>query len=103
MCVPWVQLVWNSHFLEGKTSHATRGKGSFWLKDLLKLSDYYRGIASASVGPGDTMLLWEDMWNGHYLINELPRLFSFARNKHISMAQYLSNSNLHHNFYTPLS
>jgi hypothetical protein len=44
MCVPWVELVWNSHFLEGKTPHATRGKGSFSLKDLLKLRITVEGL-----------------------------------------------------------
>jgi hypothetical protein len=36
--VLWVQLVWNTHFIDGKAHHATRGKSSFWLKDLMKLS-----------------------------------------------------------------
>jgi hypothetical protein len=69
----------------------------------MKLSVYIRGFAFASIGPGDTILLWEDVWNGHYLSNELPRLFSFARNKRVSIAQYLANPEGQHNFHIPLS
>jgi hypothetical protein len=43
------------------------------------------------------------VWNGHFLTNELPRLHSFARNKHISLAQFLSSPDVQQNFYTPLS
>jgi hypothetical protein len=99
----WVQLVWNTHYANGKSPHETRGKGSFWLKHLMKLSSIYRGIASATIGPGNSVLLWEDVWNGHCLINELPRLFSFARNKRVPIANYLANPEVQQNFYTPLS
>jgi hypothetical protein len=79
--------LYGTHYTDGKAPHGSRGKGSFWLRDLMKLSVHFRGIASATTGPGDTVLLWEDVWNGHYLSNELPRLFSFARNKKVSIAQ----------------
>jgi hypothetical protein len=59
-----------------------------------------RGIATATVGPGDTALLWTDVWNGHCLTNDLPRLFTFARNKQITLAQYIHNPDV---FHTPLS
>jgi hypothetical protein len=39
----------------------------------------------------------------HFFSNELPRLFSFAKNKQITLAQFTSNSDVHHNFHTPLS
>lgn len=101
--IPWVQLVWHTHYANGQIPHATTERGSFWFKDVLKQCDKYRGIATAMVGPGDTVLLWEDVWNGHYLSNELPRLFSFARNRKISVAQYLINPDIQHNFHIPLS
>jgi hypothetical protein len=101
--IPWVQLVSNTHYIDGKAPHGTRGKSSFWLKDLMKLSVHFRGIASTTIGLGDTVLLWKDVWNGHYLNNELPRLLSFARNKQGSIAQYLANSDVQHNFHIPLS
>jgi hypothetical protein len=36
------------------------------------------------------------------LMSVFPRLYSFARNK-ISLAHYISNQNIHHNFHTPIS
>jgi hypothetical protein len=68
------------------TSHVSPDKGSFWFKDVMKFSYHFRGIASATVGTGDTVLLWGDVWNGHHLMSEFPRLFSFARNSKISVA-----------------
>jgi hypothetical protein len=35
-----------------------------------------------------------DIWNDHLLQNEFPRLFSFAKNKKISVAQFLLNNNI---------
>jgi hypothetical protein len=98
--VPWVHLVWNTYYIDGKAPHGSRGKDSFWLKDLMKLTMHFRGIASTTIGPGE---LWEDVWNGHFLSNELPRLFCFARNKKISIAHYLANLDIQHHFHIPLS
>jgi hypothetical protein len=100
--VPWVQLVWNTHYTDGKAPHASTGKGSFWLKDIMKLSDRFRGIATATVGPGDTIMLWEDVWNGHYLKAELPRLFSYAKDKQITLAQFMLNPEIQQHLYTTL-
>jgi hypothetical protein len=36
-------------------------------------------------------------------MTELPRLYSFAKNKKISIAQYTRNPDIHHNFHTPIS
>jgi hypothetical protein len=83
--------------------HASTDKGPFWLKDIMKLSDQFRGIASATVGPGDTIMLWEDVWNDHFLTAELPRLFSYAKDKQITLAQFMLNPEIHQHFYTPLS
>jgi hypothetical protein len=101
--VPWVQLIWNTHYLDGQIPHASANKGSFWFKDIMKYPDHFRGIASATIGVGDTVLLWGDVWNGHHLMSELRRVFSFVRNKNISVAEYCSNQVVQQNFYTPLS
>ena len=101
--VPWVQLIWNTHYANGQIPHATTDRGSFWWKDVLKFCDHYRGIAAAKVGRGDTVLLWLDVWNGEYLKGKFPRLFSFAKNQKISVAQYISNQDIQHNFHLPLS
>jgi hypothetical protein len=99
--VPWVQLIWNTHYLDGQIPHASAVKGSFWFKDIMKYCDHFRGIASATIGVGDTVLLCGDVWNGHHLMSELPRIFSFARNKNISVTEYCSNQTVQQNFYTP--
>jgi hypothetical protein len=44
-----------------------------------------------------------DIWNGHLLRNKFPRLFSFAKNKTILVAQFLLNNNMEQQFYLPLS
>jgi hypothetical protein len=100
--VPWVQLIWHTHFASGQIPHTSPEKGSFWFRDIMKYADHFRGIASTKAGPGDTVLLWEDVWNNRYLANELPKLHSYARNKNISLAQFISNQDTHHNFHTPI-
>jgi hypothetical protein len=65
--VPWVQLIWNSHYLDGQIPHACIEKGSFWFRDIMKYYDHFRGIALATIGLEDTVLLWGDVWNGHHL------------------------------------
>jgi len=52
---------------------------TFWWKDLLKLLDSYKQLAQVSVKNGSTVVFWEDRWNTHVLIHELPQLYSFAK------------------------
>jgi hypothetical protein len=54
--IPWEQLVWNTYYASEQILHATTQKGSFWIRDVMKLCDHFMGIASATVGPGDTVL-----------------------------------------------
>jgi hypothetical protein len=54
--IPWVNLIWNTYYPNGEVPHATRARGSFWWKDVLKLCDAFRGIATCKVGGGDTVL-----------------------------------------------
>jgi hypothetical protein len=100
---PWVRLIWNAHCPNGEVPHASKNKGSFWWRDVMKLVDLFRGIASCRIGDGSTVLFWLDVWNDHLLHNEFPRLFSFAKNKQISVAQFLLNNNIEQQFYLPLS
>jgi hypothetical protein len=100
--VPWVKLIWNAHYSNGEVSHASKNKGSFWWRDVMKLVDLFRGIASCKIGDGSTVLFWMDVWNDHLLHNEFPRLLSFAENKKISVAQFLSNNNIELKFHLPL-
>jgi hypothetical protein len=100
--VPWVKLIWHAHYSNGQIPHATTEKGSFWWRDILKLCDLFRGIANCNIGDGSTVLFWSDLWNGNVMQIKYPRLFSFARNKKISVSQFLTNNNLDQ-FHLPLS
>jgi hypothetical protein len=74
-------MIWHSYYSQGQIPHATADKCSFWWNDLLHLCDKFRGVAVCKVGCGTTVLFWLDFWNGHWLQEKLPRLFSFARNQ----------------------
>jgi hypothetical protein len=101
--IPWVKLIWNAHYPSGQVPHATTDKGCFWWRDILKLCDQFRGVAKCQIGDGSTVLFWSDLWNDNILQAKYPRLFSFAKNKIISVAQFLSNNTLETQFHLPLS
>jgi hypothetical protein len=92
--ISWVNLIWNTHYSNGEVPHATNDRGSFWWKDLLKLCDLFRGIATYQVGDGTTVLFWSDVWNNHLLQQKFPRLYSFTKNKTISVAKFLSDNQI---------
>ena len=96
-------MIWHSYYSQGQIPHATADKGSFWWKDLLHLCDKFRGIATCTVGNGSTVLFWLDVWNGFFLQEKLPRLFTFAKNQKISVAAFLSTPDMSTLFHLPLS
>jgi hypothetical protein len=101
--IPWVNLIWNTYYSNGEVPHASKDEESFWWKDLLKLRDMFRGIATCRVGDGTTVLFWSNVWNGHLLQSKYPRLYSFAKNKQISVAQFLLNNQIEVQFHLILS
>jgi hypothetical protein len=78
-------------------------KGSFWWRDPLKLCDIYRGIAQCTIGNGSTIMFWLDIWNEQLLQQKHPRLYSYAKNKNTSVAQFLQNNRIEEQFHLPLS
>jgi hypothetical protein len=56
-----------------------------------------------TIGAGDIVMLWGDVWNEHHTLTEFPRLYSYAKTTRILVAQYLNNLDVHHNFHTPIS
>jgi hypothetical protein len=98
-----VNLIWETNYSNGDIPHATNEKGSFWWKDLLKLCDLFRGIATCTLGNRQSVLFWEDTWNNRLLKESFPRLYSFARNKGISVAKFLQNNDIQAQFYIPLT
>jgi hypothetical protein len=77
------------HMLLKWRSTSGHKKGSFWWKDLLKLIDTFRNIAQYMVGDGTTVMFWSDLWNGNLFQQKFPRLYSYLRNKNISVATFL--------------
>lgn len=69
----------------------------------LKLLDTYKGIASVVVLDGQSCLLWTDLWDGQVPCQDFPELFSFARNKAISISSAKSATSLGQLFHLPLS
>jgi hypothetical protein len=51
----WVHLIEEKYYRNGKLLGPTM-KGSFWWRSLLRLLTRYKGIASVTVGTGDTTL-----------------------------------------------
>jgi hypothetical protein len=79
--ITWVQLIWHALY-DSKVSHDENLCGSFWWRDVLKLVDNVRGVASVQLENGNTFLFWFDNW----AINDCkqpmkfiyPRLFSLS-------------------------
>ena len=99
---PWVHLVWSKYYTT-KVPHASREFGSFWWKDVLRLSIIFRGIAKCEIGDGSTVYFWDDMWSDAVLSQEFPRLASFASNENASVLEVMQATDLDELFFLPLS
>ena len=95
-------LIWEKHYANGKLPGRTK-KGSFWWRDILKLLDKFKGMASAHINDGATCLFWEDCWSGQPLKQTYPELFLFAKKTEISLKDVLAESQIYGFFYLPLS
>jgi len=93
--LPWVELVWDKHYKNGRLPSSTVPKGSFWWRDALKLLDKYKGMASVIISNGQTCFLWNDMWNGQVRKLQYPELYSCAKNKSISLNKAHGTAALH--------
>lgn len=98
------QLIWDHHFAGGKLPFPGRpSKGSFWWRDILKLLPSFKDLAHPIVKDGTTCLLWYDSWDGENWDQVRPQLFSFAKNKYISVSIAANTTILHDLFHLPLS
>jgi hypothetical protein len=104
--IPWVKLVWHAHYAS-KVPHAENLCGSFWWRDVLKLVDNFRAVATVKMGRGDTFLFWHDNWllNGKStpIKDRFPRLFSYVLNNQTSAAEVFCVDDITTQFYLPLS
>jgi hypothetical protein len=100
--IPWVHLVWEKHYANGKLPGQNK-KGSFWWRDILKLLDKFKGMASVAARDGSTCLLWNDCWSGQPLKLAYPELFSFAKKPLISLSSALGSLRPSVLFLLPMS
>ena len=99
---PWVQLIWDTYYTD-QIPHASDPCGAFWWRDVIKLIPTYRGISKVSVGNGENVLFWKDMWREEILAASYPRALSYAKNEDLSVQQFLGITTLQEAFHLPLS
>jgi hypothetical protein len=100
--IPWVHLVWDNYYASGRLP-GQQNKGSFWWKDIVKLVTNFKGISSVTVQDGSSVLIWQDLWNGHLLQQEFPELSSFAKNPDSTFKNFMASPQLAEIFFLPLS
>ena len=100
--VPWVHLVWEKYYNDGKLPSSQR-KGSFWCRGILKLLTKFKGMARVQPNSGKTCFLWGDLWGDETMDNRFPELDSFAKNKLTTLAEGYQSVPFHNLFHLPMS
>ena len=96
-----MHLTWDTYY-DQRTPHAVELVGSFWWRDILKLTPTFRGISKVQVVCGSTALFWKDLWADQLLQVSHPRAFSYAINEDISVKDFLSITSMSEAFHLPL-
>jgi hypothetical protein len=86
--LPWVKLIWPQYYSNGKIPE-NEMRGSFWWRSVLILLDNYKGIAKVDSGSGDTILFWQDLWNGQVLKLTYPQLHSSTKTDKVTLQTIL--------------
>jgi hypothetical protein len=102
MNIPWFNLICDNYYRNGVVSFY-RPKGSFWWKAMLNLITIFKGISKADIKDGQTILLWQDLWNNNIKSMQMPELFSYSSSPACTVAQAASLHNLYDIFHTPFS
>lgn len=65
--IPWVSLIWEKHYSNGKLSNNTR-KGSFWWRDILKLLEVFKSFSIVQVQNGNAHVCFGKIigFNNHW-------------------------------------
>lgn len=100
--IPWVQIVWEKHYANGRLPNTTK-KGSFWWKDNLKNMQKFKQMAQIQIKNGETCLFWQDKWGEQSLKIIYPELFSFAKNKIIFVAAAWEQEDMTQLLHLPVS
>lgn len=100
--IPWVNLVWDRYYRNGKLPNHTK-KGSFWWRENLKNLPKFKEFAMVEVKDGSTVMLWQDKWHNQTWKVRLPELYSYAKNKSISAKSALEQEDVNQLFHLPIS
>lgn len=100
--VPWVELIWNTYYVES-VPHASDPCGSFWWRDILQLSDVYRGVTTVKIGNGSSVLFWKDLLHDQLLSDSHPRAYSYAKDEDVSVQELLGSNAINDVFHLPLA
>jgi len=100
--IPWVHMVWEKLYSNNRLPAHTR-KGSFWWRSIIKLLPLFKGFAQIQINNGKTCFLWHDQWQTRTLEESYPQLYSFAKNKSITLHKALATENCVDLFNLPLS
>lgn len=100
--IPWVNLVWEKHYRNGKLPGTVK-KGSFWWRDVLKLLPTFKRMAAVQVKNGTTCFFWQDNWCSQPFQELFPQAFSFAQNKLITVSKAFDQEDFTNLFSLPLS
>ena len=99
---PWAHLLWQAQY-RNKVPHDIGSCGSFWWKDVCKLSTIFRGITTCKMIYANSILFWKDPWGNNMAYDMFPIAFSFAINEDVSASDFLFANSLAANFTLPLS
>jgi hypothetical protein len=100
--IPCVNLIWECYYRDG-IIHSNNRKGSFWWRNILQLVDKFKGMASVQIQDEKTCLLWEDQWEQGIKKLEFPELYSFTKQKDITVHEAKSLEAFQRNFHLRLS
>lgn len=102
MDIPWVKLIWEKQYSNGKLPNHTK-KGSFWWRDILKLVPLFKDLATIQVKDGQSCFFWSDKWKHQPFQLTFPECFSFAKNKNITLAGARNTQDITNLFSLPIS
>jgi hypothetical protein len=100
--LPWVHMVWNNHYKDGRVP-SSRKIGSFWWRDILKTLETFKKVARVTIVDGRSVQLWSDLWNNKENSLTYLELFSYSMNKEITKATTKTQDSVHELFQLPLS
>lgn len=102
--IPWVQLIWSCHYNANRLPQASGPvRGSFWCRDVLKLLSKFKSFAVLLVRDGATCFLWHDPWNSTIWSQQFPELYSFCRDRSISLKAAIAQPLPKDLFHVPLT